>query len=162
MLACVGHGGSREECPHLRVLCRKRCTHAPPIRPHTTHTCAHTRHTHTHGTQTAEDFLRKQPVTPAEAMAPLPGAKCYITFRPLGPVLIIMPWNFPLWQAPYTHTRHPRAARESMTVVVSRSTGKPPLLSRPATPCYSRHAAKQLKPRAPQKQSLSMLPFPIQ
>ncbi len=25
-------------------------------------------------------------------------SKSYVTFRPLGPVLAIMPWNFPLWQ----------------------------------------------------------------
>ncbi len=28
-----------------------------------------------------------------------PGANAYVTYRPLGVVLAILPWNFPLWQA---------------------------------------------------------------
>jgi len=39
----------------------------------------------------AERMLASEPVT-TEA------AKSYVTFDPLGPVLAIMPWNFPFWQ----------------------------------------------------------------
>ncbi|WP_320169490.1 NAD-dependent succinate-semialdehyde dehydrogenase [Maridesulfovibrio sp.] len=38
----------------------------------------------------------------AEMLAPTPvegaGRKAYITYQPLGTVLTVMPWNFPLWQ----------------------------------------------------------------
>ena len=39
----------------------------------------------------AESFLAREPVD-------LGGPKAFITFNPLGPVLAIMPWNFPFWQ----------------------------------------------------------------
>ncbi|MGA7327408.1 MAG: aldehyde dehydrogenase family protein, partial [Rhodomicrobium sp.] len=39
----------------------------------------------------AERFLTREPVD-------LGGPKAFITFNPLGPVLAIMPWNFPFWQ----------------------------------------------------------------
>jgi succinate-semialdehyde dehydrogenase / glutarate-semialdehyde dehydrogenase len=39
----------------------------------------------------AERFLAPEPVT-AEAR------KCFVTFKPLGVVLAVMPWNFPFWQ----------------------------------------------------------------
>lgn len=39
----------------------------------------------------AEAFLRPEP-------APTEAAKSYVAFEPLGPVLAIMPWNFPFWQ----------------------------------------------------------------
>ncbi len=29
---------------------------------------------------------------------PIEGARGLIRYQPLGPVLAIMPWNFPLWQ----------------------------------------------------------------
>ena len=39
----------------------------------------------------AEQFLAEQPVQ-------LPGKRSYIRYEPLGVILAIMPWNFPLWQ----------------------------------------------------------------
>jgi succinate-semialdehyde dehydrogenase / glutarate-semialdehyde dehydrogenase len=45
--------------------------------------------------QHAESFLAEQPVDPTAVSA----AKAYSRYQPLGPVLAIMPWNFPLWQA---------------------------------------------------------------
>ena len=41
--------------------------------------------------QHAQEFLRDEPVA-TEA------SRSYIRYEPLGPVLAIMPWNFPLWQ----------------------------------------------------------------
>ncbi|HYC85033.1 MAG TPA: aldehyde dehydrogenase family protein, partial [Chryseosolibacter sp.] len=41
--------------------------------------------------QHGEQFLKDQPVS-TEA------AKSIITYQPIGPVLAIMPWNFPFWQ----------------------------------------------------------------
>ncbi|MEU9837223.1 NADP-dependent succinic semialdehyde dehydrogenase [Streptosporangium sp. NPDC048047] len=43
----------------------------------------------------AEEFLADEP-----ADAPAVGARrAYARYQPLGPVLAVMPWNFPLWQA---------------------------------------------------------------
>jgi succinate-semialdehyde dehydrogenase / glutarate-semialdehyde dehydrogenase len=39
----------------------------------------------------AERFL-------ADAPAPIDDARAFVAFQPLGPVLAVMPWNFPLWQ----------------------------------------------------------------
>jgi succinate-semialdehyde dehydrogenase/glutarate-semialdehyde dehydrogenase len=39
----------------------------------------------------AESFL-------AAELVPTDGSKSYVRFDPLGPVLAIMPWNFPFWQ----------------------------------------------------------------
>ena len=43
----------------------------------------------------AEQFLADEP---ADAGA-VGAADAYVSYQPLGPVLAIMPWNFPLWQA---------------------------------------------------------------
>ncbi len=43
----------------------------------------------------AERFLADEPVEAAAVNAD----NAYGTYQPLGPVLAIMPWNFPLWQA---------------------------------------------------------------
>ncbi|MFI6077197.1 NADP-dependent succinic semialdehyde dehydrogenase [Actinoplanes sp. NPDC051343] len=43
----------------------------------------------------AEQFLADEPVEPSSVGA----AQAYARYQPLGPVLAVMPWNFPLWQA---------------------------------------------------------------
>jgi succinate-semialdehyde dehydrogenase/glutarate-semialdehyde dehydrogenase len=43
----------------------------------------------------AERFLADEPAEPAEVGA----VRAYARYQPLGPVLAVMPWNFPLWQA---------------------------------------------------------------
>ncbi|MCO8277470.1 NADP-dependent succinic semialdehyde dehydrogenase [Actinoplanes sp. TRM 88003] len=43
----------------------------------------------------AEGFLADEPVEPSTVGA----ATAYARYQPLGPVLAVMPWNFPLWQA---------------------------------------------------------------
>ena len=42
-----------------------------------------------------EAFLADEPADAAAVGA----ARAYVSYQPLGPVLAIMPWNFPLWQA---------------------------------------------------------------
>src|SRR5205807_6602688 len=44
--------------------------------------------------QHAEEFLADQPADPASVNA----SKAYTHWQPIGPVLAVMPWNFPLWQ----------------------------------------------------------------
>jgi succinate-semialdehyde dehydrogenase/glutarate-semialdehyde dehydrogenase len=44
-----------------------------------------------HYAETGEEYLRDQPL-PSEA------SESYVRWLPLGPVLAIMPWNFPYWQ----------------------------------------------------------------
>jgi succinate-semialdehyde dehydrogenase/glutarate-semialdehyde dehydrogenase len=41
--------------------------------------------------ENAEHFLAEEP-------APSDAAESYVRFQPLGPVLAVMPWNFPFWQ----------------------------------------------------------------
>ena len=36
-------------------------------------------------------FLRDEPVT-------IEGGTSYVAYQPIGPVLAVMPWNFPFWQ----------------------------------------------------------------
>jgi succinate-semialdehyde dehydrogenase/glutarate-semialdehyde dehydrogenase len=43
----------------------------------------------------AERFLADEPADAGEVGA----ARAYARYQPLGPVLAVMPWNFPLWQA---------------------------------------------------------------
>ena len=43
----------------------------------------------------AEEFLADEPVDPAAVGA----GRALTRYQPIGPVLAVMPWNFPLWQA---------------------------------------------------------------
>jgi succinate-semialdehyde dehydrogenase / glutarate-semialdehyde dehydrogenase len=45
--------------------------------------------------ETAAAFLRDEQADPAAVGA----SQSYVRYEPLGPVLAVMPWNFPLWQA---------------------------------------------------------------
>jgi succinate-semialdehyde dehydrogenase/glutarate-semialdehyde dehydrogenase len=43
----------------------------------------------------AEQFLADEPVDAGEVKA----VRAYARYQPIGPVLAVMPWNFPMWQA---------------------------------------------------------------
>lgn len=45
--------------------------------------------------ENAERFLADEPVDPE----PVKAARAYVRYQPLGPILAVMPWNYPLWQA---------------------------------------------------------------
>ena len=43
----------------------------------------------------APEFLADEAIDPDTVQA----TRAYVRYQPLGPVLAVMPWNFPLWQA---------------------------------------------------------------
>jgi succinate-semialdehyde dehydrogenase/glutarate-semialdehyde dehydrogenase len=43
----------------------------------------------------AEGYLADEPADPEAVGA----TRAFVRYQPLGPVLAVMPWNFPLWQA---------------------------------------------------------------
>jgi len=45
-----------------------------------------------------EFYAKHGDVYLAEEPADIEGARAYVRYDPLGPILAIMPWNFPLWQ----------------------------------------------------------------
>jgi succinate-semialdehyde dehydrogenase len=46
----------------------------------------------------AEWYSEHGPQIMADAPAPTGGVDAYVSYLPLGPILAIMPWNFPIWQ----------------------------------------------------------------
>jgi acyl-CoA reductase-like NAD-dependent aldehyde dehydrogenase len=46
----------------------------------------------------AEWYAEHGPQIMADAPAPTGGVNAYVSYLPLGPILAIMPWNFPIWQ----------------------------------------------------------------
>lgn len=48
--------------------------------------------------RTAEWYAEHGPQMLADAPASTGGVNAYVSYRPLGPILAVMPWNFPIWQ----------------------------------------------------------------
>ena len=48
--------------------------------------------------QLCEWYAENGPAMLAPEPTQVPDAKAHIEYRPLGPILAVMPWNFPLWQ----------------------------------------------------------------
>jgi len=48
--------------------------------------------------QLCEWYATEGPAMLAPEPAPVPSGKARIEYRPLGPILAVMPWNFPIWQ----------------------------------------------------------------
>jgi acyl-CoA reductase-like NAD-dependent aldehyde dehydrogenase len=46
----------------------------------------------------ADWYAEHGPQMLADAPAPTGGINAYVSYLPLGPILAIMPWNFPIWQ----------------------------------------------------------------
>jgi acyl-CoA reductase-like NAD-dependent aldehyde dehydrogenase len=46
----------------------------------------------------ADWYAKQGPQMMADAPAPTGKVEAYVSYLPLGPILGIMPWNFPLWQ----------------------------------------------------------------
>src|SRR5215813_3654918 len=46
----------------------------------------------------AEWYAEHGPQILADTPAPTGGVNAYVSYLPLGPILAIMPWNFPIWQ----------------------------------------------------------------
>jgi acyl-CoA reductase-like NAD-dependent aldehyde dehydrogenase len=46
----------------------------------------------------AEWYAEHGPQIMADAFAPTGAVNAYVSYLPLGPILAIMPWNFPIWQ----------------------------------------------------------------
>ena len=46
----------------------------------------------------ADWYAENGPQMLADAPAPTGGVEAYVSYLPLGPILAIMPWNFPIWQ----------------------------------------------------------------
>ncbi|AZD29897.1 aldehyde dehydrogenase family protein [Pseudomonas chlororaphis] len=48
--------------------------------------------------QLCQWYAAEGPAMLAPEPAPVPSGKARIEYRPLGPILAVMPWNFPIWQ----------------------------------------------------------------
>ncbi len=49
--------------------------------------------------RTADWYAVQGPAMLRDEAAPVEEAESYVSWHPLGPLLAVMPWNFPLWQA---------------------------------------------------------------